>query len=121
MADPESLIDAYADGQLTGDERADFERQLQDRPELASQIQRRRDVDGALRRLFHPPSQERLRSIVDGAREATGTPERFHFQVQSHSASRAASPLNRRREAHSGPRNATGRRCRDRLSFSWSR
>ena len=72
MADPESLIDAYADGQLTGDERADFERQLQDRPELASQIERHREVDGALRRLFHPPSQERLRSIVDGAREATG-------------------------------------------------
>jgi hypothetical protein len=62
---PEDLLDAYVDGLLDDDERIAFEHELHRRPALRDDVARQERIDASLRRVFLPPSAERLRAMIE--------------------------------------------------------
>lgn len=57
----DKLLDAYLDGQLTENERIEFEKSVNDQPELAEQIKLQAEIDASLQRMCTPPAAPRLK------------------------------------------------------------
>lgn len=66
---PDRELDAYLDGTLGGDERAELERRAASDPALRRAIEGQRAIDASLRRAFGPPPEDRARVIVRAAQE----------------------------------------------------
>jgi hypothetical protein len=98
MSDPsrdiQDQLDAYLDGQLAGDELAGFEKRLADDAGLRAQVQAQSEIDLSLRRIFAPPSDDRLRPILSVLPDAAADDD---------DAGRAAVMRRRRRLVLAGP------------------
>jgi hypothetical protein len=74
---PEDLLDSYVDGLLSDEECAAFEAELERQPMLRNEVRRQEDIDATLRRAFAPPSEQRLRELLEAGsaeREAAAPP-----------------------------------------------
>ncbi len=71
---PEDLLDAYADGLLTTEQRETVEQALLARPELKRQLHRQRAIDDALRRRLTPPPAHQLQAVLEQAGTAAPGP-----------------------------------------------
>ena len=57
---PGTRLDAYLDDVMTPDERAAYQRKIESDEPLRDQIEVQQDIDQSLRRLFAPPSADRV-------------------------------------------------------------
>lgn len=58
--DPGSMADAYIDGVLSTDARREFQMKLKTDQKLRAEIDRRQKIDVAVKRLYAPPSADRV-------------------------------------------------------------
>lgn len=69
MTDHESQfdtqLDAYVDGVMAPQERADFERRLETDESLRREVERQQDIDDSLRRMFAPPGVQRAAVMLN--------------------------------------------------------
>ena len=56
----EHLIEAYVDGLLEDAERESVERRIREDADFRAEIELQRSIDNALRRIYVPPSAQRL-------------------------------------------------------------
>ena len=63
-------LDAYIDGLMTSDQCAEFQREVESDDDLRAQIEIQEEIDQAFRRLFQPPSAERISVALTDLRES---------------------------------------------------
>ncbi len=68
------LLDAYADGLMTGEQRETVEQALLARPQLERQLHHQRAIDDALRRRLTPPPADELQAVLEQAGTAAPGP-----------------------------------------------
>ncbi len=80
---PEDLLDAYADGLLTGEQRETVEQALLARPQLERQLHHQQAIDDALRRRMTPPPAHVLQTVLDQAGTAAPGPARSPWRLMA--------------------------------------
>ncbi|MHC4447080.1 MAG: anti-sigma factor family protein, partial [Planctomycetota bacterium] len=68
---PQELLDAYADGLLTGEQHETVEQALLARPELQRQLHHQQAINGALQRRLTPPPARELQALLEDAEKAS--------------------------------------------------
>jgi len=67
--DSPTRLDAYLDGVMAPDERAEFQREIDSDDDLRAQVELHKEIDQALGRLFQPPSAEPAPVVTADLRE----------------------------------------------------
>ena len=80
---PEDLLDAYADGLLTGEQRETVEQALPARPQLERQLHHQQAIDDALRRRLTPPPAHELQAVLEQAGTAAPGPARAPWRLMA--------------------------------------
>ncbi len=77
------LLDAYADGLMTGEQRETVEQAILARPELERQLHHQRAIDDALRRRLTPPPAHELQAVLEQAGTAAPGPARAPWRLMA--------------------------------------
>jgi len=67
---PDTRLDAYLDDAMTPDESAAYQRKIESDEALRDQIEVQQDIDQSLRRLFAPPSADRVTAGIAEVRQS---------------------------------------------------
>ena len=67
---PDTRLDAYLDGGMTPDEHAAYQREIESDETLHDQVELQQDIDKSLRRLFAPPSADRVTAGIAEVRQS---------------------------------------------------
>ncbi|MCH8212041.1 MAG: hypothetical protein IIB99_11815 [Planctomycetes bacterium] len=67
---PDTRLDAYLDGGMTPDERAAYQREIESDETVHDQVELQQDIDKSLRRLFAPPSADRVTAGIAEVRQS---------------------------------------------------
>ncbi len=67
---PDTRLDAYLDDVMTPDERAVYQRKIESDEPLRDQVELQQDIDQSLRRLFAPPSADRVTAGIAEVRQS---------------------------------------------------
>lgn len=77
-----TMLDAWLDGRLSGDERARFEARLGAEADLAAELERQRAIDASLRRTFATPEPD-VAALLELAGVTRPEPRRGRFVLRS--------------------------------------